>query len=202
MAYKAIGFDYGGVLTGESGSMVSKKIAALLNVNPEDYQTIYYQHNRDFNLDKISWRQLWAIVLEKLGKSDKLDELLALLDKTHPGQPNQQVLQLVGDLRRRGFKTGLLSNNTTEAAARMRKQGLDSYFDILDISTETGFVKPEPAAFEHFAKGLEVELNELIFIDDSAKSLSTANEVGYHPILYTDYDNLVKLLAALEISVN
>lgn len=57
-------------------------------------------------------------------------------------------------------------------------------YDTVDISEETGIVKPEPAAFQHLADGLGIKVNELIFIDDNASSLRKAPEIGYAPILF------------------
>jgi HAD superfamily hydrolase (TIGR01509 family) len=92
---------------------------------------------------------------------------------------------------------GLLSNNTLEAAREMRKSGLDAYFDVFDISAETGHAKPLPEAFIEFARKLEVEPKELVFIDDSKNSLSSATEVGYLPILYVGYGKLIGRLTSL-----
>jgi putative hydrolase of the HAD superfamily len=199
MIYKAIGFDYGGVLTGITSAEYSEKIAALLDISKERYQQVYYWHNRKVNLGLISWRQLWELVLRDLGKIDKLDELLDLFNHSDFGIINQSILGLVSSLRSKGYKTGLLSNNTAQAAAKMRQQGLARYFDVLHISAETGFVKPELNAFEHFAESLKVTLAELIFIDDSVKSLSTAKDIGYHPILFKDYGSLVTDLTKLGV---
>ena len=94
------------------------------------------------------------------------------------------MVQLVDEIRAAGYKTGLLSNTTLEGGADMRRQGLDQHFDVFHISAETKLMKPQPAAFKHFADDLGVELAELIFIDDAEKSLSTAAECGFTPIFF------------------
>ena len=40
MIFKAVGFDYGGVLTGEASTVISKKIATLLGVTEEHYHEV------------------------------------------------------------------------------------------------------------------------------------------------------------------
>lgn len=198
MTYKAIGFDYGGVLTGESGTIQGEKISTILGLPKTTYQEAYYRHNREFNLGHISGRELWAKVLAELDKSDKLDEIMRVFGSTHFGQLHQAMLELVNELRERGYRLGLLSNNSPEAVHKIR-QDLSSYFDVLEVSAETGLVKPEPKAFEHFADSLGVQPNELAFIDDSVKSLSTADMVGFTPILFTDHASLLRDLEKLGI---
>ena len=65
----------------------------------------------------------------------------------------------------------------------------------------SGYVKPEPKAFNTFIKDLGVAMDELVFIDDSEKSLSTAKECGYTPILFKSYEQLIAALQQLGIAV-
>lgn len=199
MGYRAIGFDYGGVIKGLPGSVFNRDVSALLGVTVDRYQKAYFAHNKKVNRGEVTWEELWSLVLDELGKADKLDALLALTKTYADAQNNQDVLDLVDDLRQKGYKTGLLSNNAHEAAAQMRQNGIDTHFDVFQVSAETGLVKPEPAAFESFASALGTRLSELIFIDDSSKSLSTATECGFTPILFTSYAHLHKALTDLGI---
>lgn len=199
MKYKAVGFDYGGVLAGRPSSILSKEIAALLHTSEERYQDIYYNHNERFNRGEISGKELWVIILDELGQPDKLDIILKFLNSSVYKSINQQNLELVDKLKAQGIKVGLLSNNTQGEANRLRQEGIDKHFDIMHISAETGFTKPGRKAFEHFAHDLNVSLSELIFIDDSKKSLSTASELGYLPIFYQNYNGLTKRLAELKV---
>ena len=86
--------------------------------------------------------------------------------------------------------------------------GVASAFGILIIESRllprwvavTGFVKPVQKAFTHLADELGAPINELIFIDDTPKSLSSALEVGFTPILFTGYEQLLNDLANLGIN--
>jgi HAD superfamily hydrolase (TIGR01509 family) len=200
MTYKAVGFDYGGVITGEPSTAISREIANLLGVSEEAYTAAYYHHNIAVNKGLITWDQLWIAVLADLEVPDKHDQLITYLRQTDFGKPNQKILELITSFRQDGLKLGLLSNNTLSAATEMRQEGLDAYFDVFDISAETGLVKPDPATFREFARQLQVKPSELIFIDDSPKSLSTAAEVGYAPVLYDGYDHLTEQLHSLGLS--
>lgn len=200
--YRAIGFDWGGVLNGKPGMYFVQSVAAEIGVTPAAYQTAYFHHNQKVNRGEVSWEQLWELVLAELGHQHEpalVQRIIQISEEANADNLNEDILALVDRLRANGYKVGLLSNNTTEKAALMRKRGLDKKFDAFAISVETGFVKPEPAAFNHLARDLGVDISELIFIDDSPKSLSTAEETGFTPILFNNYDELVSDLNALGI---
>ena len=48
--YKAIIFDYGGVIKGLPGPIWSEKVADLLGVSNDEFREIYYRHNHRFNI--------------------------------------------------------------------------------------------------------------------------------------------------------
>ncbi|MDZ7744626.1 MAG: HAD family phosphatase [Candidatus Saccharibacteria bacterium] len=199
MIYKAIGFDWGGVLNGKPGKHLGQEISRLLGISADSYLEAYYTHNKKFNRGDITREELWPLILADLNKLDKVDAVMKLSLDFGDYNPNYHVLKLADQLRTKGYKVGLLSNNSQEKADMMRQKGLDKHFDVFHISAETGFVKPEPEAFNIFAKDLGVELKELIFIDDSEKSLSTANVCGYTPILFDSYQQLVLYLKEKDV---
>lgn len=200
MQYKAIGFDWGGVLNGKPGKFFGQKVSEYLGISHEAYLEAYFHHNKKINRGEVTWEELWTLVLTELGQPEKVAGVMSISQEFNAESLNQNVLDLVDRLRELGYKVGLLSNNTHEKAAVMRAKGLEKHFDVFHISAETSLVKPEPEAFNHLAHELGVEVNELVFIDDSEKSLSTAEECGFTPILFDSYDQLVRDLANLDIS--
>lgn len=202
--YKAVGFDYGGVIGG--GGMIGRdftdQVCKLLDITKEEYDKVYFSLNHLINLGEIlSWREFWPIFLEKLGMPEKLDNLMVISDeaKGRMHKLDQNVIDLADDLRGRGYKVGLLSNNTAENGQIIRKMGLDKHFDVFHISAETKLMKPNPAAFVHFVEELGVLPEGLIFIDDAPKSLSTAKECGFTPILFDSYEQLKDELSKLGV---
>lgn len=201
--YKAIGFDWGGVLNGKPGKYFAQTVANTVGVTREEYQTAYFHHNQKVNRGEVSWPQLWELVLAELGHPNEpelVEKIIQISEDANADNLNEDMLNLVDTLRANGYKVGLLSNNSADKAALMRERGLDKRFDVLDISVETGLVKPNSEAFKHLADGLGVDISELIFVDDTPKSLSTADEAGFTPILFDNYAQLVKDLAALGVN--
>lgn len=205
MKYRAIGFDHGGVIEGRSGSEFNKMVCRTLDVSPAEYDSAYFAHNRDtLNGKPISEQELWPRVLEELGKTDLIDQLVDAIAeyKRTNNFTNDRLLTYISSLKESGFKTGLLSNNSVEVAQRLRSAGQDSYFDSFIISAEVGMTKPDPEIFEMLAEQLDVEMHELIFVDDSPQSLSTAEQCGFTPILYTTFDDLIAQLKSLGIDIS
>ena len=202
---KAIGFDWGGVLNGKPGKYHAIAVANEVGVTREEYETAYFHHNQKVNKGEVTWEQLWELVLTELGHPNEpelVQRIIEIGKESNADNLNPDMLALVDRLRANGYKVGLLSNNSADNAALMRERGLDKRFEVLDISVETGLVKPNPEAFIHLAQGLGVDVQDLIFIDDSPKSLSTAEETGFTPILFDNYEQLVKDLQALGVKTD
>lgn len=201
MQYKAIGFDWGGVINGRPGAAFAEAAATTLRVSREAFLNAYYKYNAGFQRGEIPSEKLWTHVCTDLGQPDKWQQLNTMHQKFNEENVNANVLTLIDTLRKKGYKVGLLSNNTSENEAIMLKSGLDKHFDVFHISADTKLVKPDPKAFLNFAIALGVEINELVFVDDSIKSLSTAEQCGFTPILYTSYTDLLKDLSDIGISI-
>lgn len=204
MRYKAVGFDYGGVIggVGSIGVNFTRRISELLGVSEETYKEAYFSLNHKINTGEIAnWREFWQLFLEKFGQPEKLGAVMALSEEAtaHWGDMDKDMLRLIDELRQKGYKTGLLSNATTDNGAKMRAAGLDEHFDVFHISADIKLMKPNPKTFEGFVRELQVLPHELIFVDDSEKSLSTAEECGFTPLLFTDYGGLVVDLKKLGV---
>lgn len=202
MTYKAIGFDWGGVLNGRPGKYFGMGLAELLDITEEQFKDAYFAHNKEFNQGLITLEELWIRVLADAGRTDRLEDTLRYVGNSSYDSPNEDVIALVDSLRSHGYKTALLSNNTVAKGEQLRTEGFDRHFDVFHISAETGIAKPEPQAFINLANDLEVEPSEMIFIDDTPKSLASSNEVGFTPVLFEDYEQLVAELQKLGVKIS
>ncbi len=199
MHYRAIGFDYGGVLV--SLWPLMQDVSAILDVPVEELRKIFFENNTLINIDHVPYHEFWQIILRKLHKEKKSEEvakyITAVLKQT--STIDQNMLALLDRLRSLQFKVGILSNNSREGAAKMREEGFEKRVDVCMISVEVGHQKPSPEIFQLFTQKLGVRADELIFIDDSKQSLLCAKEIGFYPILFTSYDNLVTELTSLGV---
>ena len=202
----AIGFDWGGViLQGIDGSLADAA-AEFLQVGNQDFRHAYFLHNHLINKGAESKPidqavEMWSRILFELGKTDRLEAFMAFVQSRPKGEVSQAMVELLKKLKIAGWKLGLLSNASAEGARRVKTQEGIKLFDIALFSADIDTMKPEPEAFKKFASALGVPMSELVFIDDSTHSLSTAQEVGYLPILFKDTATLIEQLRSLGITV-
>jgi FMN phosphatase YigB (HAD superfamily) len=144
MNYKAVGFDWGGVLNGQPGKYFGQHVAATLGITHEAYLEAYFKHNKAINRGEVSETELWHSVLSEFGQANKTKQVMALSRAANAFNTNQAVLRLVDTLRNSGLAVGLLSNNRPQKAALMRQAGLDRHFDVFHISAEPATLSRSP----------------------------------------------------------
>lgn len=201
MNIRAIGFDYGGVIEGSPGSIFEKGAGDILGVSRELFKKVYFENNFLVNTGKLTWDEFWKKVLIELGKTEKTSEFFEFLKNQPKLKINNDVVQLISKLKSRGYKVGILSNNSIEKAQKIRSSEIAKYFDTMVFSEEVGYMKPQLEIFEIFIKNLDIKIEELAFVDDTEQSLKTAKEIGFSPILFTGYESLVKDLQFLGIEL-
>jgi putative hydrolase of the HAD superfamily len=202
----AIGFDWSGVILQYPRGNFNDAAAEFLGVTGEQFRRAYFLHNHMVNKGDGAKgygeaTEMWGAILSELGVIDKLDRFIHFVRNQPEGVVSQEMLSLLEKLRQKGWKLGLFSNHSIEGAQTFRKNSYDTYFDVALFSAEVGCMKPEPEAFKMLASMLDVPVSELIFIDDSERSLSTAHDVGYIPILFTDANTLVDQLGLFGIKL-
>lgn len=101
---------------------------------------------------------------------------------------NPEMIELMADLRGRGLRTALLTNNVREWEARWRSMlpELDEIFEVVVDSAFVGMRKPEHAIYhltvERLGSGLRAE--ECVFVDDIALNCDAARELGMTAVLF------------------
>ena len=95
---------------------------------------------------------------------------------------NPEMIAYAGELRARGLRTALLTNNVREWEPRWRAL-LPEIEEIFEVVVDSGFVgmrKPEPEIYrltlERLGGGLEPQ--DCVFVDDIEVNCETARELG------------------------
>jgi len=197
---KAIGFDYGGVVEIKEGNLF-QEIAKYLNINLEDWNQVYFSLNHLHNIGKGGGDETVFLTAKEFGATEEqiahIKDLILDIRKTK--KINSELLEMIGVLKSKGYKIGLLSNNGANLNQRIKDQNLADFFDTVVISSETGYQKPQPEIFKILADKLGVGVNEMVFIDDTQKSLEGAESIGYIPILFENNSKLKEDLSVLEV---
>jgi len=101
------------------------------------------------------------------------DEIEALMA---PGQYTviTPMMDKVGELRKRGFATGLLTNSFAEFRPTMQRDLRFEDFSAVVESFAIGARKPEPAIYEATAQMLQVKHSEILYLDDFPQNIAMA----------------------------
>jgi putative hydrolase of the HAD superfamily len=86
------------------------------------------------------------------------------------------------------YRLGLLSNFTHGPAARklLAHVGLNPFFQVVIISGELGYRKPDPRPFEELVKQLGVQSHRVVYVgDDPEPDILGAKQAGLSPVWST-----------------
>ena len=109
-------------------------------------------------------------------------------------------------LRRAGYRTYGLSNINDFVMPHVRERlftadgrSINDYFDYTYLSFEMGLVKPDAAIFEQMIAHSGMNPERTLFIDDSAKNIAAARELGFQVYLAApeeDFSPLIEMIIA------
>lgn len=102
-----------------------------------------------------------------------------LLDVPDNLKYNDNVLDVVKELKNKGYKVYVLSNTSKETFANF-KADLEALFDGLVLSYKIHDIKPNKPIYEYLLKTYNLNPNECLFLDDRLDNIKTANELGIH----------------------
>lgn len=103
---------------------------------------------------------------------------------------NTELIEMIKELKAKGYKTPLLSNNSSTLREKLAKHNISELFDEIIISGEVEVSKPDPKIFEVLFEKLRVEPEEVVFIDNSQDMFDVSEKIGYTPLLYKDNESL------------
>jgi len=191
MKYKAIAFDYSGVITESSGSDFTLKACHILDISQDEFYAVYLKHNHLCNTTEMDWKVFWKILLKEWQREDKEAEFFKYIasDKSDT-KYNYELLDLIKKLKVQGYKIGLLSNNSSKLNQKLKDAGIDVLFDEILISGDVGCMKPNIKIFQMLCERLAIKPEELVFIDDFEKNFINSDKVGFTPILYLNMEDL------------
>lgn len=196
--YKAVGFDHTGVIVGIPAIKFHKIISEALQVDVEDFNTAFRHYNTAYNQGETTKEEFWKSILKELKRESFYDEAMRVVEK--PREINIDVINVIKELKKSGYKVGLLSNDTREAALPIRaEEQLDKLFNVVCVAAETHLLKPNKDAFDDFMNKLGVSPNELVFVDDSKLILDGAEKLGISTILCVEPEGIRKQLQEKEI---
>jgi putative hydrolase of the HAD superfamily len=142
---------------------------------------------------EISEQEFAARLAEQLHDGFDLSRLRQLYFERI--DPNPAMIRYVGDARRRGLRTALLTNNVREWEPlwRAKLPELDDLFELVVDSAFVGMRKPEPRIYEltleRLGGGLRAE--ECLFVDDLEVNCDAARRLGMTVVRFENSDQAI-----------
>jgi epoxide hydrolase-like predicted phosphatase len=149
-------------------------------------------------LGRITPRAYWHGVAELLYmRQDDIAELRR--DYFSGDRLNYRLVALIRDLREKGYRVALLSNESLQLESRLHQHGIHDLFDPVLISAQMGIMKPDPTVYRVALQTLGVRPHEVVFIDDSLANVRGAQPLGIHTILFRpELDLKVEIMTHIE----
>lgn len=206
-SFKAVGFDLDGTLFDHHGA-ASEAVDTLIRsfgVEPSARVRQVWFENEDaeferWRLGEISFQEqrrrrlravMLALGLSPPGNDGGLDALFEeyLAAYRSSWKPFHDSAEVLVDLRRRGFKLGVLTNGAQgQQVDKLRTVGLHDLVDVVFTSEALGVQKPNPRAFRALAEGLGVLPTQCVFVGDHPEhDVAGAKAVGMEAVLIDRY---------------
>jgi putative hydrolase of the HAD superfamily len=116
-------------------------------------------------------------------------------------RPNRPMIDFVAELRERGLRTALCTNNVREWEPRWRSM-LPELDDVFEVVVDSGFVgsrKPERRIYEltleRLGGGLRFE--DCLFVDDLEHNCEAARQLGMSAVRFQDAEQAIAEINAL-----
>ena len=115
-------------------------------------------------------------------------------------EPNREMIDFVRDLRGRGLRTALCTNNVREWEPLWRSKlpELDEVFEVVVDSAFVGSRKPEREIYDITLERLGgVKPQECVFVDDIDVNCEGARDLGMHPVRFEETSRAIAEVEAL-----
>lgn len=110
---------------------------------------------------------------------------------------NEPMIELMRELRGRGLRMGLLTNNVREWEPLWRAMvPIDELFEVVVDSAFVGCRKPEPRIYEIVLERLGIAAERCLFVDDVEVNCEAARELGMTAVHFRDNEQAISEIRA------
>jgi epoxide hydrolase-like predicted phosphatase len=198
---KAIIFDFGGVLLGPRSEEERRYWGERLGLRQGQIDDILYG-GEEWALVKvgaISNDEFWRRVCPKLGLCT-VEEITSFPHEYFASEEerlDRRLVDLAQELRGQ-YKLAVLSNASGVVDDLLRERfGIRELFDVVIDSACVGMAKPERDIYELALERLDIAPHEAVFIDDLARNVAAAADLGIHAIHHLNFESTAHQLRAL-----
>lgn len=200
---RAVISDFGGVLTNplwEAFAAWNERVSADPGVLGMALQKAAEERGEhplyEIERGEVTEAEFLAIIEAQLPADIRLDGFREIyFSHLHPNEP---VISLMRELRERGLRMALLTNNIREWEPHWRaKLPVDEIFEVVVDSAFVGMRKPEREIYELTLERLGgIRAEECVFVDDVDVNCAMAIELGMTAVHYRDPEQAIAEIRA------
>lgn len=172
---KNIVFDLGNVILKGYPNIVLEQI----KIDKKQYESIkndFFNDWKSLDLGESTLREQLEKCKFDFEIDSEIEEKLLHYYKYRPF--NVEILELIKELKNKGYKIYILSNNNKEAEKYLLEIPDFKAFDGWIFSCDYQIMKPDPKIYNILFETYNLKPEECFFIDDSRKNIETGNKLG------------------------
>lgn len=182
---KAIFFDFDGVLTiDKTGSAsVIRYLSQQTGIDADTIQHCYYRYNKRLLLGELTHAAMWDDFCRDIGQPLPYQLLLDAFQHT---ALDNDIIAYARQLKAQ-YKIGLITDNKCDRIDTILNHfQLTDCFDVVAVSAALHSGKDAEEIFLYALKQLDIQADEAIFIDNTAKNLLVPASMGFSTLLFDD----------------
>ncbi len=194
MKAKAVIFDLFGTLVGlptyESYYTSLAEMARAVGADPEEFSGLWHQGFNSRMTGAIpNPEKNVSLVCQELGLEPRVEHVKEAvrirLDFTRGCLSlRPDAVSTLAELKRRGYKLGLITNCSTELPNMWEETPFAPYMETVVFSSVEGLKKPDSKIYHLACERLDVQPEDCVFVGDGGSNeLAGARAVGMTPIL-------------------
>lgn len=193
-------FDYGEVISSVPSRDARAELERLVApATPAALWASYWHHRPALDQATLTVEGYWRAIGRDLAQDWSDAHLHALWSTDFRSwlSVNEDVLDVLVELRRGGTRMAMLSNAGPDFSSYYRHGMLGQYFEQVFTSGELGLLKPDPAVFTAVLEALEVGPGDVVFVDDRTVNVETAQALGMTGHVFLTAEQLRRFLEGL-----
>ncbi|MFD5861470.1 HAD family hydrolase [Streptomyces chartreusis] len=193
---KVVVFDYGEVISIVPSERDRVHLLQLAGSEPAAFWAVYWRHRGALDQGTMGVMEYWRKIQQDLGADwdTALIHQLWLTDFRSWLAIDEGTLEVLIALQQGGTRMALLSNAGLDFASYYRHGMLGDLFEGVFVSGEIGVLKPSSEIYHALMKGLGVQAEEIIFVDDRTENVRSAEALGMRGHVFSTAERLRSFL--------
>ncbi len=196
-AIRAALFDFGGVLAEEGFRTGLETLARRQGLDP---QAVYRAapgaiYDSGYVVGRGTEDDFWRLLRQRTGLQGEAEVMRQAIATRFVLRP--RMLAIARALRRQGYITGILSDQTDWLDRLDAELRFFQYFDRIYNSYHLGKGKHDPSVFDDVISDLGLTPEQVVFADDDPGNIERARSRGLRALLFRGEDRFVDDLTDL-----